>query len=265
MRTHAVLRIFLLLFILCAFSFVSAQNRQPWSSGGFIGISLANAKVKNDIPGDYHTMYGFNGDGFLEYKFQNKLSIQTQLGILQTGYQNSYRYYLSATIGQELVELESSYSGYDYQIRYVNLINSWFIGYTFGEKYSIKPQIGFFAGVNLANKSEAESYIYIALEDYELINDPDYPPGYMETYEEAEFADGSFTKFQFGIASNLVLGYQINHQYQFFLSSGFYLDLINSAQNPEQTGYEQYFRTFTINIGFAVNLGGDQQQKKPDL
>jgi hypothetical protein len=255
MSTPSVLKSLLLSVFLCTTHFISAQTSQPWSVGAYTGVSLANASIKNGIPGDYNTLIVFNVDLCLEYSFQNQLSIQTQVGFLQTGYQISDRTPLSVNVDQQLMEFENSYTGYDFQYLYHNLVNSWLIAYTFGKKYTIKPQIGLFGGLNLGTKTESVNYIYIDPEDHELIGDPTLPLGYLESLEDGKIYRGSFTPVQFGIVSGLVLAYRIDDQYQISLRSNFYLDLIDSASS-ELTGFEQYFRTFTINLGFTVNLGG---------
>ena len=233
---------------------VSAQNSKPWSLGGFTGLSLANASIKNGIPGDYQNLYAFNANAYLEYSFQNRVSIQTQLGFLQTGYQISDQTNLRVNVDGNLMEFDNSYSGYDFQYLYHNIVNSWLIGYTFGEKYTIKPQIGLFGGLNLGTKTESVNYLYLDPVDHETIGDESLPIGYVESLEEGEIYKGTFSPYQFGLVSSLVLGYRIDEQYQFSIGSSFYLDLIDSAASSDLAGFEQYFRTFTINLGFTLFL-----------
>jgi hypothetical protein len=254
MNIHASSKIILLLTLISGTYSLSAQQAGSWSTGALTGASFANASVKNGIPGDYHTMIGFNTDVFLAYTFPNKLSIQTQVGFLQNGYQISNRTMLVVTLAQNQEELESSYSGYDFLYRYNNMVNSWFIGYTIGDKYTVKPQIGLYGGLNLNTYTESSNYLYISPEDHDLIGDPGLPIGYVENLEEGELYKDSFTKYQFGIVSRLALGYRVTEQYRISISSSFYWDLINSASDTQLTGFEQYFRTFTLNIGFTLFL-----------
>jgi hypothetical protein len=233
---------------------ISAQDKTSFSIGAVGGFCFSSVRVNTDDKQYFKYKPGYNASGLFEISLENNIIIQTQFGLIQLGHlYKVHENLVTMDTTPNLTVFEKSSIGHEMIVERSYLLNTWLVGYSFGQRFIIKPQIGFYWGVHMKSSSQTKFFINVDPDDHIQIGDPSLPIGYHDTIYYRDYDSKEIPKYDAGLHANLSLEYSLNNVYRIFISTGYYIGLVSVLdENNERPMWVT--RAITLNVGFSVRL-----------
>jgi hypothetical protein len=241
---------FLFILIFTLIQMISfSQSIEQFSVGVNGGLTYSNISERNDWPGYYDFIIGYSTALNLEIKFKSKISIETNFGF----YQNGYNYNVRDTFRYQFTNTPKSYIGIDQTITQNYLNNSWLLGYNVGNKVIFSIQAGIYWSIYLQSNNYFKSYYYIDSTDLaELV--PAFSEGYHEEITTGKVDKKLYSNLDFGIAGGIKIGYNLNQKIELVLTSKYYRGLVNVSNFDLIEGISHFNKSFNFNFGINMKL-----------
>ncbi|MGC9332009.1 MAG: outer membrane beta-barrel protein [Bacteroidales bacterium] len=216
------------LFILIGKPMMAQSNN---TAGLYFGGGLNNIFTDANSLAYEHTnyMFGLSFGAVYSLNFKNNINIDIGLGYDQKGYKDTV---YGKTVDQNLTpDYDSDYGMIEWKINYISL--PVLIGYNFGCKFSVTPQIGVFAS-NLINGKVR----YPVFENDKLVG-----------YENSSI-NKSIRPYDFGYLASLKLNFHISNALNVFARSFYRASLVSYTSHD----YDVYIdkRHYGMNLIFGV-------------
>ena len=232
----------------------SAQDHKKLSLGLEGGVCFSRIKENSEINESIKFKPGFNVFAFLEYSFNERIFIKTQFGFMQLGHLHEAEGNITMPDTSGILKtFENSTAVYSMVMKMNYLVNSWLLGYSFGERVYLKPQFGIYWGLHLNSSSKEISYIYVDPSDHSEIGDPILSIGYNESIFERNYDADKFPMFDYGLRASVTIGYSLNNESEVFILTDYYYGLNNIHKNSIP-GLTRYRRALSLNIGFKIKV-----------
>ncbi len=248
-----------LALIICSIYCLSAYPQEkPILSIGLIGgFNKSKVVAKNDIPGNYDFITGYDICAFLTVDLPVRISFESQLRYSQRGYNHNikvpFRVFLIDNPYQ-LYETEKSHFGFENRVEQYYVTNSWLIGYSIGRRIELKFQTGFYWGLFLNSNTKSKDFYYGDPEELIIMGDPEFKEGYHETIREYENDPSLNNNYDFGLVGQITVGYSLNNTFQVVILPSYYFGLLDITNRATIQEAEHFNRSISLCIGMKIRL-----------
>jgi hypothetical protein len=242
---------YLVILLLLSLTPVMHSQDKGLSLGFSSGASVSSVKAINGWPGTFHFQPGFACEFMAKKRLIPNFYFETSLGYLQNGYHRKWEDLINAINFQA----ETSYAGNKSWVKHSYINNDWLVAYEFGNRVSFRVSLGAYYSFYLRSRNTFMSYIFFDPNEYDDFGDSAFPIGYEEHSETNSGRRDYVNNLDYGLLSNIGIGYALNQKINCTLSSKYYYGLADIDQSDLYSRPpEKYNRSFVIKVGFEVKL-----------
>jgi len=246
LKQLSIIKFFLLIPLV-----INAQIHDDISIGINGGLTYSNILQKTDAPWDLDFQLGFISGVNIILELGSKVSFMTNICYYQNGYNLNDQDILHIPD----FELSKSYLGYEDKVRLNYLNNSWFAGYSFGNKIEVSIYGGLYWAIFINGSYKFKNYIFIQDEEWIELGDTALPKGYHETIDKGIFDEG-YSRFDFGVTGGIKLAVNLNEKFQLFCFPRYNQGIIDIYKPvlTNVTEIKKYNCSYNISLGINMKL-----------